>query len=312
APAPVPDLADVRGQSTAKRALLIAAAGGHHLLFIGAPGVGKSLLAQRLPGLLPPLGLEEQREVAAIHALRGDAPARAGMRPPFRAPHHTASAYAMVGGGPRAVPGEISLAHRGVLFLDELPEFSRNVLEALREPLETGEVNVVRTAMQARYPAEFQLVAAMNPCPCGQLGQGECDCSPARLQHYRARLSGPLLDRIDLRLHVHRVGAALWKAPAVAGSETSAAMAERVRAAREIQRARQGCLNARLGVATTMSACALTPGAQRSLERGTKRFELSARVAHRMARIARTIADLEAAPVVTEAAVAEALTLRFD
>ncbi len=310
------DLADVRGQAFGKRALTIAAAGGHHLLFVGPPGAGKSLLARRLTGLLPTLALGEHREVAAIHSLRGERPPGTARspRPPFRSPHHTASAHAIVGGGPNASPGEISLAHRGVLFLDELPEFDRRVLEALREPLETGRVSVARAAMHALYPATFQLVGAMNPCPCGRRlsGREDCSCSPGRLRAYRGRLSAPLLDRIDLQLRIDPVGGDLWKPDSASGEGGSAAVARRVAAARGRQLERQGCVNARLDAARTLACCRLDARAMRLLERSVSHHELSGRVAHRLARIARTIADLDAAPTVSDKAVAEALTMRFD
>jgi magnesium chelatase family protein len=310
-----PDLADVRGQAQAKRALAIAAAGGHHLLFVGPAGCGKSLLAERLPGLLPALDRDAHREVAAIHSLQqaGGAPVPASLRPPFRSPHHTASAHAVVGGGPRAAPGEISLAHRGVLFLDELPEFDRRVLEALREPLETGTVSIARAGMRAQYPARFQLVAAMNGCPCGQSGTAGCQCREAERRRYRARLSGPLLDRIDLRVELSAVGSQLWSGEDGGrdGTRSSAAVALRVRAARERQQARQGCLNAQLPAGQTLEACRLGRHALSVLRRAAGHHGLSARGAHRLARVARSIADLEGAELVDEAAVAEALSLRM-
>src|SRR5215468_105937 len=211
------DLADVHGQWLAKRALLIAAAGAHSLLFVGPPGSGKTMLAQRLPGLLPPLAQSEALEVAAIAAAsaRGFVPREYGQRP-FRAPHHSSSTAALVGGGARALPGEVSLAHRGVLFLDELPEFARVTLEALREPLESGAVSVSRAALQNHYPAAFQLIAAMNPCPCGRLGDAaaDCRCTPAQIRGYRGRISAPLLDRLDMHVEVPRLAAREFTAPA--------------------------------------------------------------------------------------------------
>jgi magnesium chelatase family protein len=310
------DIADVRGQTAAKRALQIAAAGGHHVLLSGPPGAGKSLLAQRLPGLLPALTPQQHREVAAIHSLQGASgatPAPASGRPPFRAPHHTASAHAIVGGGPRASPGEVSLAHHGVLFMDEFPEFNRGVLEALREPLETGAVCISRTGVRAEYPARFQLVAAMNPCPCGRRGDDDaaCECTPPLIRRYSSRLSGPLLDRIDLQVTLERVPASVWSA-VHEPQETSVQVAATVHAARERQLRRQGCVNAQLTASNTLSHCRLEADALRALERACEHRHLSARGGHRLARIARSIADLQGAEEIGEAAVAEALAYRFE
>jgi magnesium chelatase family protein len=306
------DLADVRGQLHAKRALTVAAAGGHSLLLIGPPGSGKSMLAQRLPGLLPPLTPEEALEVAAIASVSGGAfrPEALGARP-FRAPHHSASAPALVGGGARARPGEVSLAHQGVLFLDELPEFGRGVLEALREPLETGVVTVSRAALQAQYPAAFQLVAAMNPCPCGRRGDpsGSCVCTPGALQRYRARISGPLLDRLDLQVEVPRLAPGEFEVPrAHAGSSACAAAA--VRRARERQLARQGACNARLADAGVERWCTPDEDGRRLLERAMRQLALSGRARQRLLRVARTLADLEGVPGVGAAQVGEAVMLR--
>jgi magnesium chelatase family protein len=306
------DLAEVRGQLQAKRALIIAAAGGHSLLMIGPPGSGKSMLAQRLPGLLPPLTHAEALEVAAVAAVSaaGFTPQCLGQRP-FRAPHHTASAAALVGGGARARPGEISLAHHGVLFLDELPEFERAVLEALREPLETGVVAVSRAALQTQYPAAFQLIAAMNPCPCGRLGDpaGGCRCTPAQLQRYRGRVSAPLLDRLDMHVEVPRVAASEFDTATGAGPTTLAA-AGRIAGARTVQLARQQRCNARLTDADVQRWCAVDEAGQRLLEAAMRRRGLSGRARQRLLRLARTIADLDGAPAISAAHLGEAVMLR--
>ena len=314
---PTPDLTDVRGQQLPKRALVIAAAGGHSLLMSGPPGSGKTMLAQRLPGLLPPLSPAEALEVASIASVSSlDAGACSYGSRPFRAPHHTASANAIVGGGPAARPGEISLAHHGVLFLDELPEFDRRVLETLREPLENRTVVISRARVQAQYPAAFQLVAAMNPCACGYLGDscGRCRCTPTQVQAYRARLSGPLLDRIDLFVEVSRVPVAdiagLLPAAGAAPAITSAAAARTVARARQRQLALRGCLNGELPQARLQSAARLQPEASRLLQQVFERLGLTARSYHRVLRIALTIADLEAGETLTAAHVAEAVQLR--
>ena len=305
-----PDLAEVQGQLAAKRALLIAACGGHNLLLSGPPGTGKTLLASRLPGLLPPLSEEEALEVAAIHSVASHAPLTAWPRRPFRQPHHSASGPALVGGGSRPQPGEISLAHHGILFLDELPEFDRKVLEVLREPLESGHIVIARARDKVRFPARFQLVAAMNPCPCGYLGDpgGRCRCTPEQIQRYRAKLSGPLLDRIDLHLTVARESTSLL--PSSQAGESSAQVAARVSQARQRQLARQGCANAFLDLPGLQQHCRLPEADRLWLEQACERLNLSLRAAHRLLKVARTLADLEGASEISRAHLAEALQYR--
>ena len=307
-----PDLSEVRGQAYAKRALEIAAAGEHSLLMIGPPGSGKTMLAQRLPGLLPPMTEDEALEVAAIRSLAGLAIKTAEWRQrPFRRPHHTASPIALVGGGAQPRPGEISLAHHGVLFLDELPEFDRRALEVLREPLESGVITVSRAARQAEFPASFQLVAAMNPCPCGYLGdgQGRCRCTAERVERYRARLSGPLLDRLDLHIEAPRVSPAMLEC-AEPGAESSAVVAKRVLEARKVQRARQGAANSRLNAREIQRHCQATKAALALLERASSTLGLSARSYHRVLKVARTIADMAGAETIDVPHVSEAMALR--
>ncbi|MEY2853227.1 MAG: hypothetical protein RL030_359, partial [Pseudomonadota bacterium] len=310
-----PDLADVRGQHQGCRALVIAAAGGHSLLFCGPPGSGKGMLARRLPGLLPPLSRAEALEVAAIAAVAQQPFGLSGERP-FRSPHHTASAHAIVGGGPLARPGEVSLAHRGVLFLDELPEFDRRVLEALREPLESGHVSISRAQQRAQFPAVFQLVAAMNPCPCGNAGRASppCRCHPGQVERYRARLSGPLLDRIDLQLSLPPVDAAdlLEPTPAQRSTRNSESAGRSVRVARDRQFNRQGCLNALLGPEETLRLCRADREGIALLRRAAAKRCLSARAQHRVLRVARSIADLDGCDPAGEVQVAEALAMRWE
>lgn len=306
-----PDLCDVHGQTQAKRALEIAAAGEHSLVMIGPPGTGKSMLAQRLPGLLPPMSEGEALEVAALRSVSGLALKLAQWRVrPFRSPHHTSSAVALVGGGSGPRPGEVSLAHHGVLFLDELPEFDRGVLEVLREPLENGSVTISRAARQAEFPATFQLVAAMNPCPCGYLGdaQGRCRCTAEQVQRYRSRLSGPLIDRLDLHVEVPSVPTQLLSARTA--TESSATVAARVARAREQQIARQGSLNARLNNKAVERFCATTREASALLNRAAATLGLSARAYHRVLKVARTVADLAQADAIELRHVGEALALR--
>ncbi len=311
--APAPDLIDVRGQRDAKRALEIAAAGGHSLLMVGPPGAGKSMLAQRLPGLLPPMDEAEALASAAVASLVGGLDPACWRRRPFRSPHHSASAAALVGGGSPPRPGEISLADGGVLFLDELPEMPRHALEALREPLETGRITVSRAARQATFPARFQLVAAMNPCPCGWLGAPagsarSCRCTPDMVARYQGRLSGPLLDRIDLHVEVPAQRAQeLTGAP---DGECSAVVAARVAQARQRARQRQGVCNAQLTPAGLDRHCALDAAGRDLLQRAATRLGWTGRGLHRTLKVARTIADLAGSERIAVGHVAEALQSR--
>ena len=305
-----PDLADIKGQAQARRVLEIAAAGGHSLLMYGPPGSGKSMLASRLPGLLPPLEEEAARESAAVLSLAGRFDPAHFRRRPYRAPHATASAVALVGGGSPPRPGEISLATQGVLFLDEFTEFDRKVLESLRDPLERGEIHIARAARHATFPARFQLVAAMNPCPCGWQGHpnGRCRCTPDQIRRYRSKISGPILDRMDL---IVEVPALPLETLAQAGAaEGSAVVRQRVAAALERQQRRQGTANARLGPAQADTHLRPEPEALALLQQAAVRLDLSARSWHRVLKVARTIADLAGSPVIQKNHLAEALQYR--
>lgn len=306
------DLNDIKGQQHAKRALEIAAAGGHSLLLIGPPGSGKTMLAHRLPGILPEMEDDEALDSVAIQSISDQCfSMKTWKRRPFRAPHHTASGVALVGGGSHPRPGEISLAHHGVLFLDELPEFSRQVLEVLREPMESGHITISRAARQANFPAKFQLVAAMNPCPCGYAGDrsGRCRCSPDKIRQYRGRISGPLLDRIDMHVEVPTVPRETLLAKNIS-EETSEHVRARVATARQRQHSRSGCYNHALSNQALERLCAVDSSGQQLLEQAMDRLRLSARAYHRILRVARTIADLNNEKHVLSGHLSEAIHYR--
>lgn len=307
-----PDLSEVRGQQSAKRALEIAAAGGHNILLSGVPGAGKTLLAKCLPGILPELNLDEALEVSQIYSIAGMLPATQPLirNRTFRAPHHTSSQIALIGGGTHARPGEISLAHKGVLFLDEFAEFPQTVLDALRQPLEDRIVNISRASYNVTYPADLMLIAAMNPCKCGFLGDPtrKCTCTPFEIQRYSRRISGPILDRIDVKVFVHKIEHSQLS-EIDHGAETTAQVADRVRAAREYQLARQPQLNSSLSSTQLLSLGNFTPEAMELLRRAATKLNLSARSFYKSLRVARTIADLSLSSAVSQSHMAEALSL---
>ncbi|PKM37958.1 MAG: ATP-dependent protease [Gammaproteobacteria bacterium HGW-Gammaproteobacteria-10] len=307
------DFSDVHGQYHVKRAFEIAASGAHNLIMLGPPGTGKSMLAARLPTILPPLTEQQAQETAAIASISDKGLDVANwLKPPFRAPHHTASAAALVGGGGNPKPGEISLAHNGTLFLDELPEFDRRVLEVLREPLETGHISISRAARQAEFPARFQLIAAMNPCPCGYLGDpsGRCHCSIEQVARYRARISGPLLDRIDMHLEVPRVSREVLRKGSDEGEESSVQIRGRVVTARNIAMSRQGKTNAALNAREVKQHCRLSDQGHELLEQAMDKFGLSHRAYHRILKVARTIADLADSEMIAIVHLSEAIGYR--
>lgn len=307
---PGPDLADVIGQHQARRALEIAASGMHNLLFSGPPGTGKTLLASRIPSIMPMLDSETALQVASIYSVAGMGARKNLHQPPFRAPHHTASAAALVGGGSQPVPGEISLAHAGVLFLDELPEFPRKVLEVLREPLESGEIHLSRVKARTVYPARFMLVAAMNPCQCGFLGTERCRCTPDMVRRYNEKISGPLLDRIDLQVQVNAIpGSDLVNSHQK--GESSASVRARVTRAQGIQQSRQQKANGHLIASEVKEYCVLGSKEQQLITAAIERLHLSGRAYHRVLKVARTIADLADERNITTRHLAEALGYRF-
>ena len=314
----IKDIADVKGQAFAKFALQIAAAGHHNVLMYGPPGTGKSMLSERFAGLLPDLNITQALQVAAIASVSHEGlDLHHWLKRPFRAPHHSASAVSIVGGGAKASPGEISLAHQGVLFLDEFTEFDKKVLESLREPLESGVISIARASYRSTYPAEFILVAAMNPCNCGYLGDtanpSRCRCTPDQIARYRAKLSGPLLDRIDMHIEVPRVPQELLVAPRCKDEMTSNQIRQQVEEAQQKQTDRQGCLNSKLSPKQVDKHCALDADSQKLINTAMLRLGLSARGYHRILKLARSIADLSGVDSIQQTHLAQAIQLRsFD
>jgi magnesium chelatase family protein len=307
-----PDLSEVRGQHLARRALEVAASGGHNLLMVGPPGTGKSMLASRLPGILPPMSLDESLETASVASIsQSGLLLRDWKKRPFRAPHHTSSGVALVGGGSQPKPGEISLAHNGVLFLDELPEFPRSVLDVMREPIENGSITISRAGHQADFPARIQFVAAMNPCPCGYYGDQKepCRCSPDIIARYQSRVSGPLLDRVDIQISVQRIDYAQLRADAARG-EDSATVRSRVSDVYQRQMNRAGKVNARLQPEEMEVHCALTEQQHAWLAKALDKFNLSARAVHRTLKVARTLADMQLSDAIGNEHLREALSYR--
>ena len=309
----ITEISAVRGQVLAKRALLIAAAGGHNMLMVGPPGTGKTLLANAIPGLLPSLSESDALAVASVRSVAGVRFEAADWAcPPFRAPHHGASAVAIVGGGRHITPGEVTLAHAGILFLDELTEFKRHVLESLREPLEAGVITISRADNRVSYPARFQLIAAMNPCPCGYAGddRGFCHCTPERIARYLEKISGPLLDRIDVHVQIGRLSSEELRRPPKTPEPDSAQLREQVSRCRQTQLARQGCLNRELDAERLDEFCPMQASAETLIQQSMEKLHLSARACHRMIKLSRTLADLDGDEVISASHVAQAAAFR--